>query len=126
MIEEALENLLSSLEEPPHSRSRTHNMATPIGSLQSSVIFDGTNTLPKEVLLETTLKVFDYNYDIFEVCFNRVHFYHSLLVLGSDGEYSERLFSRWVSRDRDSNQPSTPSLETMASSQTPCLRFCTG
>lgn len=76
LIEEALENLLSTFEELPHGRSGTHNMVTPIGSLQSRAIFDGTNTLPKEVMLETTLKVFDYNYDFFEVCFNKVQFYH--------------------------------------------------
>lgn len=126
LIEEALENLLSSSEELPQGRSRTQNMATPFGSLQSRVIFDGTNTLPKEVMLETTLKVLDYNYDIFEVCFNKVPYYHSLLVRVSDDQYSERLLARWVLRDRDLNRPSTPSLETTASSQTPCPGFCTG
>lgn len=43
-------------------------MDSPLGSVQSNIIFDATDTLPKEVMLETTLKVFDYNYDIFEVC----------------------------------------------------------
>lgn len=74
LIEEALGDLLSSSNQPPRGTSRHHNVATPIGSLQSSIIFDGTNTLPKEVMLETTLKVFDYNYDIFEVCYNPLPF----------------------------------------------------
>lgn len=35
--------------------------------MQSDIIFDDMNTLPKEVTLKTTLNVFDGNYDMFEV-----------------------------------------------------------
>lgn len=49
----------------------------------------------------------------------------SLLFVASSDD-SERLLSRWVWRERDSNQPSTPSLETMGSFQTPSPKFCTG
>lgn len=49
--------------------SGNYKIATPFGSVQSNIIFDAANTLPKEVMLETTLKVFDYNYDVFEVCY---------------------------------------------------------
>lgn len=49
--------------------SHNYKIDSPLGSVQSNIIFDATDTLPKEVMLETTLKVFDYNYDVFEVCF---------------------------------------------------------
>ncbi|XP_040916458.1 apolipoprotein B-100 [Toxotes jaculatrix] len=47
--------------------SGNYKIDSALGSVQSNIIFDGRDTLPKEVMLETTLKVFDYNYDIFEV-----------------------------------------------------------
>lgn len=37
-------------------------------SIQGNVIFDPSNQLPKEVLLETTLEAFGYSMDIWEVC----------------------------------------------------------
>ncbi|KAM3595280.1 uncharacterized protein V6R79_021014 [Siganus canaliculatus] len=47
--------------------SRNYKINSALGSVQSNIIFDDSNTLPKEVMLETTLKVFDYNYDVLEV-----------------------------------------------------------
>ncbi|XP_035465790.2 apolipoprotein B-100 isoform X2 [Scophthalmus maximus] len=47
--------------------SRNYKVDSPLGSARTNIIFDGRDTLPKELMLETTLKVFDYNYDIFEV-----------------------------------------------------------
>ncbi|KAG7265390.1 hypothetical protein CRUP_011096, partial [Coryphaenoides rupestris] len=49
------------------SASSNYKLETPIGSVQSNFIFDGANTLPKEVMLETTLRVLDFREDIFEV-----------------------------------------------------------
>lgn len=37
-------------------------------NIQGNVIFDPSNQLPKEVLLETTLEAFGYSMDIWEVC----------------------------------------------------------
>jgi len=37
-------------------------------NIQGNVIFDPSNQLPREVLLETTLKAFGYSMDIWEVC----------------------------------------------------------
>lgn len=45
-----------------------NNMKT---SVQGNMIFDPTSQLPKEIMLETTLKAFGYNMDIWEVCNNR-------------------------------------------------------
>uniref|UniRef100_A0A667Z134 Apolipoprotein B n=1 Tax=Myripristis murdjan TaxID=586833 RepID=A0A667Z134_9TELE len=48
-------------------KSRNYKMETPLASVEGHIIFDPIDTLPKEVMLETTLKVFDYNYDVFEI-----------------------------------------------------------
>lgn len=45
-----------------------------IGSVEGNMIFEGTSYLPKEVMLEMTLKAFGYDIDMMEVnifsCFN--------------------------------------------------------
>ena len=38
-----------------------------IGSVQGNMLFEGTSYLPKEVMLEMTLKAFGYNVDMMEV-----------------------------------------------------------
>lgn len=38
-----------------------------MGFLQGNTIFDSTGYMPKEVMLETTLKAFGYHFDVFEV-----------------------------------------------------------
>lgn len=42
-------------------------------SIQGNVIFDPSSQLPREVLLETTLKAFGFNMDIWEVCNTEGH-----------------------------------------------------
>lgn len=37
-------------------------------SVEGNVIFDPSSMLPREMLLETTLKAFGYSMDIWEVC----------------------------------------------------------
>ncbi|XP_051252201.1 apolipoprotein B-100 [Dicentrarchus labrax] len=66
-IELALKDQVSPTNKVFDGMSHNYKTDSPLGSVQSNIIFDATNTLPKEVMLETTLKVFDYNYDIFEV-----------------------------------------------------------
>ncbi|XP_042356872.1 apolipoprotein B-100 isoform X2 [Plectropomus leopardus] len=66
-IELAFKDQLSPTRKILSGMSRNYKKDSPLGSVQSNIIFDATDTLPKEVMLETTLKVFDYNYDIFEV-----------------------------------------------------------
>ncbi|KAM9341244.1 apolipoprotein B-100 [Symphorus nematophorus] len=66
-IESALNDQPSDTNNIFDGMSRNRKIDTPLGSVQSNIIFDGTDTLPKEMMLETTLKVFDYSYDIFEV-----------------------------------------------------------
>ncbi|XP_074517715.1 apolipoprotein B-100 isoform X1 [Sebastes fasciatus] len=66
-IELALTDQLSPTNEVFDGKSSNYRIESPLGSVQSNIIFDAMDTLPKEVMLETTLKVFDYSYDIFEV-----------------------------------------------------------
>lgn len=42
-----------------------------IGSVEGNMIFEGTSYLPKEVMLEMTLKAFGYDIDMMEVCENK-------------------------------------------------------
>lgn len=58
----ALSDQLSS-----DDKSRNFRADFSFGSMQSDIIFDDMNTLPKEVTLKTTLNIFDGNYDMFEV-----------------------------------------------------------
>lgn len=46
----------------------SHNYKT--GSVEGNMIFEGTSYLPKEVMLEMTLKAFGYDIDMMEVTFN--------------------------------------------------------
>ncbi|XP_068573744.1 apolipoprotein B-100 isoform X2 [Cebidichthys violaceus] len=66
-IELALRDQLSPTNKVFDGMSSNYKIDSPLGSVQSNIIFDATDTMPKEVMLETTLKVFNYNYDIFEV-----------------------------------------------------------
>ena len=38
-----------------------------VGSLEGNMVFEGSNYLPKEVMLEMTLNAFGYDLDMFEV-----------------------------------------------------------
>ncbi|XP_070836043.1 apolipoprotein B-100 isoform X2 [Chaetodon trifascialis] len=66
-IELALNDQLSPTNKVFDGMSHNYKIDSPLGSVQSNIIFDAMNTIPKEVMLETKLKVSDYNYDIFEV-----------------------------------------------------------
>ncbi|XP_073338944.1 apolipoprotein B-100 isoform X2 [Pagrus major] len=66
-VREYVELALTENLPPTNGMSQNYRIESPLGSAKSNIIFDGWDTLPKEVMLETTLKVFDYNYDIFEV-----------------------------------------------------------
>ncbi|XP_056282270.1 apolipoprotein B-100 isoform X4 [Pseudoliparis swirei] len=66
-IELALRDQLPPTNKVFDRMSRNCKIDSLLGSVQSNIIFDTTDTLPKELMLETTLKVFNVNYDIFEV-----------------------------------------------------------
>ncbi|KAG7510147.1 apolipoprotein B-100 [Solea senegalensis] len=66
-IDLALKDHPPSTNEAYDGMSRNYKTDSPLGSARANIIFDGRDTLPKEVMLETTLRAFDYNYDLFEV-----------------------------------------------------------
>lgn len=63
----ALSDQLSTTKEMSDDKSHNFREDYAFGSVQSDIIFDDMNTLPKEVTLTTILNGFDENYDIFEV-----------------------------------------------------------
>ena len=67
------------------STSGSYRLETPLGSVQTNLIFDGADTLPKEVMLETTLRVLDFREDIFEVWltfYDHNHFLYKIILAG--------------------------------------------
>lgn len=58
---------------PFTTMSRNYKMDTAMGSMKGNMIFDSTDSLPKAVLLETTLKAFGYNSDMLEVMFENTN-----------------------------------------------------
>lgn len=63
MIREALQDNEIGPILDPTKFSRNYKM----GSLEGNVIFEGTGYLPREVMLEMTLKAFGYDIDMLEV-----------------------------------------------------------
>lgn len=49
------------------SRNYKMDVFIPGSKMQGSIIFDPSSQLPREVMLETTLKTFGYNLDFIEV-----------------------------------------------------------
>ncbi|XP_048831185.1 apolipoprotein B-100 [Brienomyrus brachyistius] len=47
--------------------SRNYKISPMLASVEGNVLFDSTGYMPKEVMLETTLKAFGYNLDLIEV-----------------------------------------------------------
>ncbi|XP_064809610.1 apolipoprotein B-100 isoform X1 [Oncorhynchus masou masou] len=69
-IRQYIEEALQDHQHPANpftTMSRNYKMDTAMGSMKGNMIFDSTDSLPKEVLLETTLKAFGYNSDMLEV-----------------------------------------------------------
>ncbi|CAJ1074177.1 apolipoprotein B-100 [Xyrichtys novacula] len=74
------------------SMSANYKLDSPLGSIQSNIIVDSTNSLPKEVMLETTLKVFDYNCDIFQVGIESTGFEPTIDALfGDEGFFPDSI-----------------------------------
>lgn len=81
-------DVLQGTEVVPHNEYTTKSRNYKLGvahdnmeaSIQGSVIFDPSSQLPKEVLLETTLKAFGYSMDIWEVGNPRDHNYQPFVI----------------------------------------------
>uniref|UniRef100_UPI001A9946FC apolipoprotein B-100-like n=1 Tax=Gasterosteus aculeatus aculeatus TaxID=481459 RepID=UPI001A9946FC len=91
-IELALGDQLLPTIKVLNGMSMNRKMDSPLGSVQSNIIFNGTDTLPKEVMLETTLNAFNYNYDIFEVCIEGTGFEPTIDALfGEEGFFPDTI-----------------------------------
>lgn len=60
-----------------NSKSRNYKLGVAYEDMQAgvqgSLFFDPSSKLPREVLLETTLKAFGFNMDVWEVCRSKTH-----------------------------------------------------
>lgn len=88
--------------------SSNYRMDNPLVSTQGNIVFDSNESMPKEIMLKTTLKAFGFNVDILEV---------NLFVLngfGKDGNTFSKVFSphfsRLVLKEMDLNQVLKPCL----------------
>uniref|UniRef100_A0A3B5BD93 Apolipoprotein B-100-like n=1 Tax=Stegastes partitus TaxID=144197 RepID=A0A3B5BD93_9TELE len=97
--------------------SRNHKINSPLGSIQSNIIFDNRDTLPKEMMLETTLKVFDYNYDIFEVGVEGTGFEPTIDALFGDRGFFPESISRALYMAGDTGQMLRDVLDRIAPQQ---------
>ncbi|XP_051941596.1 apolipoprotein B-100 isoform X2 [Hippocampus zosterae] len=113
-IELALQNRLLNPNEVIDGKSRNYKIESPVGSLSVNIIFDDTNTLPKEVMLETTLNVFNYSYDIFEICVEGTGLQPTIEALfGEDGFFPDSI-SRGLYWAGDQSQMIKEVLHKMA------------
>lgn len=72
MITDALQDSDVDTHYNYATKSRNYKLDMGLESVragvQSNIIFDPSSQLPREIMLETTLKAFGFNMDIWEVC----------------------------------------------------------
>lgn len=102
----------------PTKFSRNYKM----GSVEGNMIFEGNSYLPKEVMLEMTLKAFGYDIDMLEVNLLSSFILHwTPRFVSSSAVVTEHCdYDRLAWRARGSNQRWKPCLDRTASSPTPC------
>ncbi|XP_067099220.1 apolipoprotein B-100 [Osmerus mordax] len=66
-ITEALQKHVSPASMGFFTGSSNYRMDNPLVSTQGNILFDSNESMPKEVMLKTTLKAFGFNVDILEV-----------------------------------------------------------
>lgn len=67
LIGAVLQDKPSSTDSVFNGLSKNYVLSSPLGSVQSNVIFESGNTLPKEMKLEASLKAYDRSFDMFQV-----------------------------------------------------------
>lgn len=116
------------------SKSRNYKLGVAYEDMQAgvqgSLFFDPSSKLPREVLLQTTLKAFGFNMDVWEVCQSKSHddhlycsFITKLQVLT---HYSHMFFNRSACRERGLSHLSKLYLELMDFSLILYPKFYTG
>ncbi|XP_072558800.1 apolipoprotein B-100-like [Paramormyrops kingsleyae] len=66
-IKQMIKDALQGNDLPTAQDFRKFSQNYKMGFMQGNIIFDSTGYMPKEVMLETTLKAFGYHLDVFEV-----------------------------------------------------------
>lgn len=66
-LRQKIKDALQSNEIRPNMDPIVFSRNYKIGSLEGNMIFEGASYLPKEVMLETTLKAFGFEVDMLEV-----------------------------------------------------------
>lgn len=111
------------------SKSRNYKLAVAYedmhASIQGSLFFDPSSKLPTEVLLETTLKAFGFNMDVWEVCHSKCHdvFSPSFSI---PSIYYHYITNRLACREKILSQLLKLYLEEMDFSLILCQKFYTG
>ncbi|KAJ3613847.1 hypothetical protein NHX12_020092 [Muraenolepis orangiensis] len=100
-----LDNVRKSTDPRMERASNNYQLETPIGSVKSHLVFDGANTLPKEVMLETTLRVLGFREDIFEVGIEGKGFEPTLDALFGERGFFPEAISRAMYNSGASNVP---------------------
>ncbi|XP_077444059.1 apolipoprotein B-100-like [Stigmatopora argus] len=66
-IIDALQDIDVGTHNDYTTKSRNYKIGTTHGNIQGNVIFDPSNQLPREVMLQSTLNIFGYNMDMWEL-----------------------------------------------------------
>uniref|UniRef100_A0A3B5M0X4 Vitellogenin domain-containing protein n=1 Tax=Xiphophorus couchianus TaxID=32473 RepID=A0A3B5M0X4_9TELE len=84
----------SSTDSVFNGLSKNYVLSSPLGSVQSNVIFDSGNTLPKEMKLEASLKAYDRSFDMFQVGLEGAGFEPTVEALFGEKGFLLESFSR--------------------------------
>ncbi|XP_014878835.1 apolipoprotein B-100 [Poecilia latipinna] len=94
LIGAALQDKPSSTNTMFNGLSKNYMLSSPLGSVQSNVIFDSGDTLPKEIKLEASLKAYDRSVDMFEVGLEGAGFEPTVEALFGEKGFLLESFSR--------------------------------
>ncbi|XP_054909551.1 apolipoprotein B-100 [Poeciliopsis prolifica] len=94
LIGAALQDKPSSTDTMFNGLSKNYMLSSPLGSVQSNVIFDSGNTLPKEMKLKASLKAYDGSFDMFEVGLEGAGFEPTVEALFGEKGFLLESFSR--------------------------------
>ncbi|XP_032403180.1 LOW QUALITY PROTEIN: apolipoprotein B-100 [Xiphophorus hellerii] len=94
LIGALLQDKPSSTDSVFNGLSKNYVLSSPLGSVQSNVIFDSGNTLPKEMKLEASLKAYDRSFDMFQVGLEGAGFEPTVEALFGEKGFLLESFSR--------------------------------
>ncbi|KAF7201026.1 apolipoprotein B-100 isoform X2 [Nothobranchius furzeri] len=95
-LREVIESALRDHPDPKNriwdGLSQNYKVDSPLGSVQTNIIFDESSTMPKEMTLEATMKAFHLKHDVLEVGVDAVGFGPTIEALfGRKGFFPESI-----------------------------------